>query len=196
MGDRTGRQGRAVEQRGVDVAAPSERWGKLLPGQRRWLALNAGLLTATTNLVVNAVIAWLSVRNLRTVPLWAVPLIGKPSTITDTVGTFFILPLTTCVICTTLVRNQVRRGRLSPLPPGEIGAVLARLPDGRVRRGAALGTVSLAAFSPIAVIVLVAMNFGDVSRAEFVAYKAALGVALGAVVTPVIALRAMADRPR
>jgi hypothetical protein len=179
----------------VEVAIQSVRWDKLLQGQRRWLALNAVLLTAGTNLVVNAVIAWLSVSGLRTVPLWAVPLIGKPSTITDTVGTFFLLPLTTCLMCTTAVRIQVRRGRLSPLRLDDVGAILARLPKGRLRRGAVLGAVCSAALSPIAVVVLLAVDFGGVSRAEFVAYKAALGVALGAVVTPVIAVRAMADLP-
>ena len=178
----------------MGVAARSARWGNLQPGHRRWLVLNALLLTAVTNVVVNAAIAWMSVRSLRTVPLWAVPVVDKPSTVTDTVGTFFLLPFTTCLICTTAVRLEVRRGRLSPLRLSELGSVLARLPDGRLRRGALLGAVCAAALSPIAVGVLLAANFGDISRAEFVAYKAALGVALGAIVTPIIALRAMADR--
>jgi hypothetical protein len=172
----------------------SALWAKLLPGHRRWLAVNALLLTAVTNLFVNALIAWVSVRNLLTVPLWAVPVIDRPSTITDTVGTFFLLPLTTCLICTTAVRLEVRRGRLSPLRLSQLGSIVARLPEGRFRRGAVLGAACSFALSPIAVGVLLAADFGDVSRAEFVAYKAALGVALGAIVTPIIALRAMADR--
>ena len=42
------------------------------------------------------------------------------------------------------------------------------------------------------VALLVAVDFGHVSPGAFVAYKAGLAVALGALVTPVIALCAMA----
>jgi hypothetical protein len=180
----------------VEATTLLARWSNLLPGQRRWLLLNAVVLTAGTNIAINAFIAWLSVRNMPTVPLWAVPLLDKPSLITDTVGTFFLLPLTTCLICTTAVRIQLRSGRLRPLGLGDVGSLLARLPDGRVRRGAVLGAVCAALLSPVAVAALLLTHAGDLSRAEFVAYKAMLGVALGAAVTPAIALRAMADGSR
>jgi len=48
--------------------------------------------------------------------------------------------------------------------------------------------------APPAGIVLVASDFGDISSGDFVLYKAILGVALGAVVTPLIALWAMSDQ--
>jgi hypothetical protein len=165
----------------------------LLPDQRRWIAIYAVGVTAGTNLVVNALIAWASVSSLSRVPLWAVPLVDKPSTITDTVGTFFFLPLTTCLICTTAVRVEVRARRLSPLAVGELGMRLRRLPSGIVRRGLLLGTASAATFGPLSALVLWTARFGDVTRTEFIVYKAVLGVVLGAIVTPLIALRAMAD---
>ncbi|MEY2571413.1 MAG: hypothetical protein QOE63_1763 [Acidimicrobiaceae bacterium] len=155
--------------------------------------MNAVVLTAGVNLVVNALIAWVSIGSTSSVPLWAVPLLDEPSTITDTVGTFFLLPLITCVMLTTVVRAQRRRGHLSSGRPVDAGPWLGRLPAGRVRRGAALGAVCCAVLSPIALLVLVIADFGDVSRTTFVVYKAALGVALGAIITPVIAVRALAD---
>jgi hypothetical protein len=40
------------------------------------------------------------------------------------------------------------------------------------------------------------MDFAGLSRAQFAVYKAGIGVALGAIVTPVIALWAMTDADR
>jgi hypothetical protein len=174
----------------------SVRWDELLPEQRRWIVVNAVVVTAGVNLVVNALIARVSLGSTAIVPLWAVPLLDKPSTITDTVGTFFILPLVTCVMLTTFMGVERRRGRLSPVRSADTASWLGRLPTGRVQRGAVIGAVCTALLSPVAVILLLVADFGDVSTTAFVVYKAALGVVLGAVVTPVIALLAMADPQR
>ncbi len=56
-----------------------------------------------------------------------------------------------------------------------------------------LGALVTVLLAPPAVIVLVATDFGGISTGDFVLYKAILGVALGAVVTPLIALWAMSD---
>ena len=160
--------------------------------QRRWILRNAVVGTALTNGMINATIAWISARHEKTVALWRLSLSGKPSTITDTVGTLFFLPLITTVVCTSAVWRQLRSGRLEPLVGTRLG-VMARLQGGRLRRGLALGGVCVAVISPVAVAVLVATNFGGVSTTEFVIYKAAFAVVLGAVVTPLVAIRAMAD---
>jgi hypothetical protein len=47
--------------------------------------------------------------------------------------------------------------------------------------------------APAAVAILIATDSGGLSVADFVLYKAILGVALGALVTPAIALLALAD---
>jgi hypothetical protein len=51
----------------------------------------------------------------------------------------------------------------------------------------------LGALGPPAVAILIATNFGDIATGTFVLYKAILGITLGAIVTPMIALHAMAD---
>jgi len=163
---------------------------------RRWILLNAIAITAVFNLVINAGIAWLSSAGTTRVPLWWMPVIGGPSTITDTVGTLFLLPLITNLLVTTAVRRDRRHERLTPLSHAEsIYPILRLLPRGRTRRGFGLGAFCVAALAPAAVAILIATDFGDLSVANFVLYKAILGVALGAFVTPVIALRAMADDP-
>src|SRR4051812_14448982 len=58
-----------------------------------------------------------------------------------------------------------------------------------------LGVACVAALAPAAVTILTVTDFGDLSVVDFVLYKAILGVALGALVTPAIALRAMAEDP-
>jgi hypothetical protein len=169
------------------------RWRGLLPDQRRWIVVNALVVTAVINLVVNAVIARVSVGSAPLVHLWAVPLVDKPSTITDTVGTFFFLPLVTTLSVTRAIRIERHRGRVTAIQPGDTGPWLSRLPDTPVRRGLVLGGLCAAILSPIAVLALLVSDVGDVSRTHFVVYKAILGLALGAIVTPFVALRAMAD---
>jgi hypothetical protein len=174
------------------------RWGEL-PGQhRRWILQNAVIATALINLAINAAIAWLSTVGRHRIPLWVAPLPGKTSTITDTVGTFFMLPFMTCLFCTTTVRQQRRAGRLAALTPTEserTRALLGHLSAVRWRRGLVFGGLSALAFSPPVVLLLVASHLGPISVPDFVLYKASLGVVLGAIVTPVIALQAMADAP-
>jgi hypothetical protein len=169
------------------------RWRALLPDQRRWLVVNGLVVTAVINLVVNALIARVSVGGATTVHMWALPLVDKPSTVIDTVGTFFFLPLVTCLSLGRAIGIERRRGRLTAIGLESLGPWLRRLPESRLRRGLVLGGLCAAILSPVAVIVLLASDVGDMSRTSFVVYKAVLGVALGAIVTPLIALRAMAD---
>jgi hypothetical protein len=162
--------------------------------QRRFFFWHAIVGAAVVNLTLSALIAWLSVRNEDSVPRWAAPLVDKPSTIADTLGTFFILPLLTCLIFTAVARRELRHGRVEPLGwTWSPKSVLRRLPKGTLRRGVALGALCLAALGPPAVAVIVALDVGDLSIGEFVTYKAIFGVVLGIVVTPIVALWALSE---
>ena len=153
---------------------------------------------ALVNVALNAGIAWLSVRGQRTVPLWPARVVGGPSTFTDTVGTLFVLPLTTCLMCTTAVWRELRDGGLSPLarPAGVLGCALARLPARRLRRGLVLGALTTLALGPPVTLLLVVLHVGELSGQAFMVYKVGFAVALGALVTPLIVVRAMVDDPR
>ena len=174
------------------VAPLRLQWRDIPAEHRRWLVLNALLITAGINLVLNGAIAWVSLRGAHTVPIWDVPLVGKTSAAPDTIGTFFFLPLFTCVFCSTSVWIELRRGRLRPLT----GVTLVdRLPPGRIRRGLLLGAISVVVLSPVTALAFVLAGFHSMSATEFVVYKALLCVVFGAIVTPIIALRAMGDDP-
>jgi hypothetical protein len=175
--------------------SPHLLWREAAVEHRRWVFLNAVLIAAIVNAALNALIAWGSAANEDEIPLWAAPLVEGPSTITDTVGTFFILPLLTTLVITTLIWHELREGRLAPLPRRSAGP-LARLPPTRLRRGVYFGAICTAVLAPPAVLVLVLLDFGDISVGDFVLYKAIFGVVLGAIVTPPIALAAMTDAAR
>jgi hypothetical protein len=166
------------------------QWRSLPAPHRRWVVVNALVVSAVVNLVLNGLIAWLSVRSQHVVPVWGMPAPGKANVLTDTVGTFFLLPLFTCAMCTTAVWAELRSGGLPRL---ETLAVPRRLAHGRLRRGAVLGAATAAVLSPVAIAIFAATRLGSVTTTQFVLYKMVLGVGLGAVVTPMVALLAMAD---
>jgi hypothetical protein len=166
-----------------------------LPGpHRRWILVNAVGVTACVNLVLNAGIALVSVIAADSVPVWSAPLVGGPSVVADTVGTLFTLPLITCLICTTSVWLELRSGRLAPLTgPGAVRSLLDRLPARRLRRGLAFGAGTTLVLGAPTIGVVMALPLDELSAPAFVVFKVAFAVGLGALVTPVIALRAMAD---
>jgi len=164
--------------------------------QRRWLLLNAVVVTAFINLVVNAAIAWLSSHGRNSVPILSQPL-QEPSTVTDTLGTLFLLPFMTSVICSAFVHRDLRRGALDPLPVSDALPWVARWRlAGPAVRGARLGGASILLLGPLATAVIALVHFGDITAGGFVLYKAIFGVVFGLVVTPLIALIAMADDTR
>jgi len=173
------------------MASTTIGWRGLHAQHRRWIIINALLITAVVNVVINGALAWFSIRTQHAVPIWGLPAPGKTNVMTDTVGTFFFLPFFTCATCTTAVWREMRAGRLPLL---ETLAVPSRLAHGRLRRGAVLGVLTAAILSPIAIAVLAVGHLGNVSPTQFVIYKMVLGVLLGAAVTPVIAVLAMTDR--
>jgi hypothetical protein len=161
---------------------------------RRFIFWHAIVGAAVVNATLSALFAWLGVRHEDSVPRWDTPLVQNPSTIADTIGTFFILPLLTCLIFTAVARRELRHGRVTPLGwDWSPRSVLRRLPKGALRRGLALGALCTAALGPPTVAFIVAIDVDDLSVGEFVTYKAIFGVVLGFVVTPIVALWALSE---
>jgi hypothetical protein len=168
---------------------------RILPAEhRRWLVVNALIATAVINAILNAGFAALGVAGQDNVKLWGWPLVDGTTTVVDTLGTFFILPLVTTLVVTTVIWREVRHGDLSPLSlsRGDLPP-LERLPWLRLPRGVVIGAITFAVLTPPALIALAAAGPDTIDRGPFVLYKLVLGVGLGAVVTPVIALCAMLD---
>lgn len=157
--------------------------------------LKALLATALINVAVNAAIAWLSVQSQEGVATWGVPL-AETSLFWNAIGTLFLLPLITCVLTTTAIRHDIAAGSVEST--GRLRAAyprIAALPEGRFARGAVLGALAVVALGPLATLALVAVGSPELSNCEFIALQTAFAVVLGALVTPLIALCAMADSP-
>ena len=166
--------------------------GWLPEPNRRWIAVNALGVTAIVNVAVTAVVAWVTVGGVHRVPLWSTE---KTSMVSDSLGTLFTLPLITCLLATTAVRRDLRAGNLERISGlGRHQPLLALLPGSRLFRGIALGVACFGILALPVTLLLVAVDLGDLSSTGFVAYKVAFTVVLGAVVTPLVAVRAMADR--
>jgi hypothetical protein len=174
----------------LGLASP---WGKLPPANRHWLLVNALVATAAINVIVNASIAWLGVSGQDTVSMWGVPLV-ETSIFWNVIGTLFLLPAITCVLTTTAIRRDVRRGAVVPLDwlrPAH--RRVAALPLPRWRRALVFGALSAVALAPPLVLVLLAAGVTDLTKDRFVICQTAFAVVLGILVTPPIALCAMAD---
>ncbi len=155
------------------------------PVHKRFLLLEEGVGSVIVNLALNGLIAFLTFRGAATVPLW-----GQQSIAGDTIGTTFLLPLITCLIVTPLARRQVRAGRVPPVSGTPLGLHL--MPGHTFRRGARLGLLTTIVIAPATIATLAALGVTQQSFWGFVTFKAVFAAALGAVVTPLIALWAIA----
>jgi hypothetical protein len=165
----------------------------LQPDHRRFLIVDQGIGPTIINFLLNALIAWLSVRTLATVALW-----GQPGIAPDTIATTFLLPFITCLIVGKIVDHQVGNGRVRALARGE-------LPEGSLafrasyQHGLLLGAACVLLVGLPAVWALGSLDVAELSRDRFIAFKAIFAAVLGALVTPLIGwwalMRASNKRP-
>jgi hypothetical protein len=157
------------------------------PAHKRFLLVEQGVGSVVVNLVLNALIAFLLFRGAASVPLW-----GQQSIAGDTIGTTFFLPLFTCLIVTPLSRRRVRAGDLAPIEGAPLG--LQWLPERTVWRAVGLGALTAGVLAPLSLATLTLLGVAEQSFWGFVAFKAIFAAALGAVLTPLIALWAISNR--
>jgi hypothetical protein len=161
------------------------------PAQRRYLLLEQGVGAGVFNFLLNAAIAWLMFRHQAEVPLW-----GQQSIAGDTMGTSLLLPFLTCLIVTAVARRQVRAGKLAPLGWTRAShPVLRWLPRATVWRGLVLGLACAAVLAPAVLLVLRALAVASLDIGRFVVFKASFAALAAVLVTPPIALWAIADAP-
>jgi hypothetical protein len=166
-------------------------WRELPAPNRRWLVVNALIVTALINLVLNWLIALGAVGDRDTVPMLGAPLV-EPSVFWDLIGTLFLLPLITSALTTAAIRRDIRRGTLEQIAPTP--GVHPRLAaPGRWRRGAAFGGLAVVALAPGLLVLLAALGFPELSKSQFVAWHTGFAVVLGMLVTPPLAIFAMAE---
>jgi hypothetical protein len=161
----------------------------LSAAQRGYLLVGQVIVPAVINLVLNGAIGFATFRGTSQVPL-----LGSQSIVGDTLGTCFFLPAITCLIVTPIVRGHVRKGTAEPLRgalPGWLGAFRRAL----VPRALALGLAGVGLAGSLALALFAVLGVESLAFGPFLGFKAVFAGVLGALVTPLIALLALADRP-
>jgi hypothetical protein len=166
---------------------------ELTPAHRRFLWRDAVVIAAIANGVLNAFFAWFFTLGEEEIPQAKAPLVEGPSVLVDTVATCFILPFLTTLVITTVIWSEMRKGHLTRIPRRQTS--MDRMPATRLRRATWVGLICFFIFGPISAIGVLLFDLGDISIGAFVLYKTIFGIALGAIVTPVIALLAFGDEP-
>jgi hypothetical protein len=159
--------------------------------RRRYLLLEQGVGAAGFNFVLNGIIAWLLFRTQDEVPLW-----GQQSIAGDTIVTSLLLPLITCLVVTPMARRHVRAGRIAPLGWTRAShPALGWLPRGTAARAFVLGAVCMVTLSPLTLTVLALLHVANLGMWKFVLFKASFAAAEALLVTPLVALWAIAEAP-
>lgn len=153
---------------------------------RKYLARHA-IIGAVVNLVINGAIGWGAFHSLDPVPFS-----GSPGIAGDLAATAFLLPLLVCLIVTPLVRAETRKGKVAPAERSQ-GLLSRSLPSALVFRGIVLGLLAATTIAPLTIWALQALGVRQMGFWQFVTFKAAFGAALAALITPVVALRALMD---
>jgi hypothetical protein len=160
----------------------------MTPAHRHFLLVEEGIGSGVVNFAINGAIAWAMFREVPVVPLW-----GQQSIAGDTIGTTFFLPFFTCLIVTVLARRRVEAGKLAPLQWGPRSRpLLGWMPRSTLRRAAALGLATAVMIAPPTILVLAGLGVTDLSFVRFLVFKATFAAALAVLVTPIIALGAIA----
>jgi hypothetical protein len=166
---------------------PTSLWDSVTAAQRRYLLVDNGIGPFIINLAINGAIAWLLFRNAAEVPFW-----GRSSIAGDTIATAFLLPAITCWIVTPIARGRVRAGRVAQLADA---FAWKRLPRHWCLRGIFIGILCLIAFAPLTLLGLKVLGVSAMAPWHFVYFKASFAAIEAILITPLIALWAIADAP-
>jgi hypothetical protein len=161
---------------------------RLNPELRRFLFVGQTIAPFIVNALVNGAIAWAVYRGLAALPLWGDKSIGG-----DALVTSFLLPLIICLIVTPLIRAMAKQGK-APAFDGALGGWLRIFQRSLFLRSLVFGVASTVVLGGIAVALLTVFGVQSLDFNAFIVWKTLYAGALAAIVTPVIALVALADR--
>lgn len=144
---------------------------------------------ALINFVINALIGWSIFHALDEIPIW-----GDPGVAGDLVVTLFALPLVVCLIATPLVRMAAKKGKVPSLPQGlQSQPWISRLPNHLFVRALFFATVTALIGGPLVLALLKMSGLESMSLTTFIWIKGGVSALAAALISPPIALRAIAD---
>ena len=142
----------------------------MTPRDRRYLLMTCCLGSAILNAIINGGLGWGLTRACPLLPMWRIP-----GVVADLAGTAFGVTFGTCLGMAFQIRRDLRRGKVghaavSALSPGVAGLV-ARFPEGVLRRSVGLGALSVPLFTLPIVVGLLVLRVGPLDPVPFVMLK-------------------------
>jgi hypothetical protein len=162
----------------------------LSDAQRKYLVREQIVGGALVNGVINAFLGWLTFRHHSVVPMH-----GDPSILNDVIATSVLMPLFICVIATPLVHKALQSGKARALDadaPSAVRTMILWLPANSFLRGALLAAAALATCTPLLLGTLLLCGVHGMSVAGFATLKFFYAGTLAGLVSPIVALYAMA----
>jgi hypothetical protein len=152
--------------------------------ERRKFLLTQQAVSVVLNAIISALFVWLVFGGLERIGLW-----GAAGLALDLVPTTFMITLMMGIALTLITRGAVRKGQLAPVPASTI------LPRSVFVRAPLLAFAATIILVPVTVALLWLLWERDWTYGEVMAFKIAYGIALGAIVTPIVIGAALRDRP-
>ena len=154
---------------------------------RKFLLVEQCAIPTAINLVINAIIVWLSHLSKETVAIW-----GGGSVSVDLLLTSFLLPFIVCLAVTPGVKKKVKTGKLSPIPSSQLPIFMwyKRSLWQRAIFIAFLGVV----FAGIPVIWILSISQAQpIPTMSFIIFKGFWAAAIASLITPIIGWWALAN---
>lgn len=161
------------------------------PRDRRYLFGQCCVGSAIINVIINGALGWATFRGLgvAALPLWRIPGVAA-----DLSGTAFGVTFGTCVGMAFQVQRDLKLGKIGHVAVSPaVAGLLARFPEGTLKRSVGLGVLSVPIFALPVVAALVALDIGAIERMHYIALKAGLAALEAALVTPLIVLAVLGD---
>jgi len=160
----------------------------LSPQHRTYLINEQIIGPAVINFAINALNGWWFFRTFAPIPMWTIPGVAF-----DLLGIFNGLPFLLTLITTPIVRHQVRKGKVLPLPHGpEAYPVLRRLPRNLLWRSTYLGIAAWLIGGPVLLFSL--WLVGDrMELTTFWIVKGTISAVLAAIMAPIASFYTLAQ---
>ncbi len=162
-----------------------------LPEHNRFLTIEI-TISCVINMVVNGLFVWLLFGGMAEIPLWTMQGLAF-----DLVPTTFMITFMMTLVLTLVTRFRVRKGSA----PGfgwdrRDHPFWGKFPRAPYLRAPMLAFIMLLVLVPPQVLVLWALDLAPFSFTTVVIYKVFYGLVLSLIVTPLILIPALADKPR
>ena len=161
----------------------------LAQAHRQYLIRDQMIGPFVINFVLNAGIAWLMFGNLGHLSVS-----GDPGAIGDLIVTMFALTFLICVIATPLVRKLYTASKIPALASkDDVPGWIMKLPGNLLARAVLCALVVALITAPVIIGFFTATGWSQVSATSYTLGKGLLCGVIAVLVSPPLALRAMAD---